>query len=105
MFFQLVPMNGAAIKAGRCSGFKPANAKTRFAQLLRNTMGWWFANTARRNLFFTDMDETSEKGTRCQDNSSSADILAALSGDTHNVALLNDETTHRSFNNTQVFLR
>src|SRR6478672_5016082 len=56
------PIDGTAVEPRRRPGLEPSEHKAQALQCQRQTGGRRFSHTARRDLMFSNMDETAQEG-------------------------------------------
>ena len=82
------PVDGPPVETRRCTGFQPAETKTRPTQSIGQSNAGCLTHATRRDLFFTHMDQTTQKGPRCKNDATAGDCLSSSRHNGLNVPLI-----------------
>ena len=71
-----VPVDGAAVEAGRGAGLQPAHAKPEPVERVREAKGRGLADPPGRDLALADMDQPAQKGAGGEHHGAGAEVAA-----------------------------
>lgn len=91
LFFRIFEMNGTLVQPHRCARFHSASPDTPSRDALGKMIGSRFGASATRHFVMSDMHETVEEGTRCDDHGLGSEGYPPDCGDAHGLAVLHEK--------------
>src|SRR5262249_52757496 len=105
LHFERLPIDGPSVEPRRRSGFQSAQCEAETLERARKAHRRRFADTARRNLPFANVDEAAQKRARCEDHGPGTNLSAVGEFDPANTALLYYEIVGFRFDHLKIRCR